>query len=73
MNAFVALISTPLDEYMTKYLNIDTDECRRFGKCADMCSNAFDFDENTMKAKVVNEPSAGKDEIEDLIRQRERG
>ena len=52
---------------MTKYLDIDTDECRGCGTCVDMCSNAFDFDENTMKAKVVNQTAAGKDEIEAVI------
>jgi ferredoxin len=52
---------------MTKYLNIDTDECKGCGTCAEMCSSAFALDEITMKAKVLDPASAGEDEIEEVI------
>ncbi len=54
------------EDYMAKYIVIDEDECVGCESCVELCPEAFEFDESTGIAKVVN-PAAEDDCVEEAM------
>lgn len=51
---------------MAKHLIIDEDECTGCETCVEICPEAFEFDEATDLAKVIN-PKAADECVEEAI------